>query len=89
MSNATVYGEVVSVCMSQAPLIAVLPCRPASASVNQASLSQPQWKQQLLPQPSNATGGAQVAELRIRDARGEARILCCGREAVVDALRCR
>ncbi|CAB1111368.1 unnamed protein product [Ectocarpus sp. CCAP 1310/34] len=36
-----------------------------------------------------AAAAAKVVELLIRDDRGTARVLCCGRKAAADALRCR
>lgn len=90
MSNVSIYGQVVSVRVPSAALPAVIPSRAGLTGHNQASLTQPQSNQPLLPPAANVTGGeGQVVELGIRDARGETRVLCCGRGAAVDALRCR
>lgn len=88
MSNVSVYGQVVSVCVPAEPLPAVLPSRPGSSSANQRSLSQP-LSRQLARQPPTRAGGVRAVEIVIGDSRGEARVLCCGREAALDALRCR
>lgn len=94
MSNVSIYGQVVSVCVPSAPLPAVLPCRAGLMGHNQASLTQPQLEQSLLFPLAGANvaaggEGKAVVELVIRDERGETRVLCCGRGAAVDALRCR
>lgn len=90
MSNASVYGQVVSVRVPEGPLPAVLSTRSGLARVNQESLTQLHSKPVLLLQPPGLSSSAlEVVELGIRDARGQARVLCCGRKAASDALRCR
>lgn len=89
MSNASVYGQVVSVRVPKGPLPAVLPSRSGLARVNQESLSQVHSKPLLLQPPCVSSRALEVVELEIRDARGQARVLCCGRKAAGDALRCR
>lgn len=89
MSNASVYGQVISVLVPEGPLPAVLSTRSGLASANQESLSQLHSKPLLLQPPCVSSSALEVVELGIRDARGQARVLCCGHKAAGDALRCR
>lgn len=88
MTNVFFYGQVVSVGVPTVPLPAVLLGRQTPASAYRGSLSQPQSKQ-LLQQPLSDADGVRVVEVVMRDAGGEARVLCFGGEATSDALGCR
>ncbi|CAM9473095.1 unnamed protein product [Pylaiella littoralis] len=52
-------------------------------------LQQQQQERQQPSKDSTGFGAANVVELWIRDEGGKARVLCCGRKAAADALRCR
>lgn len=92
-ANLSLYGQVVRVSVRDAPLPAVLPACPRLPSQSQrhSGLSQPQPKWFALPgTPAGADPKeAPVAELAVRDGSGETTILCLGKQAVEDALRCR
>ena len=89
MSNVSVYGQVVSIGVPTSPLPAVLPSRPVPASANRGSVLSQAQSRQLLQQPASHAESVAVVEVVIRDAGGEARVLCFGREAASDALVCR
>lgn len=96
MTNLSIYGRVVSVSVTGEPLPAVLRSRQQPAGGQSQSCLSQHMSQPLLLLPvaaaapgRGAVRGVQVVELGIRDASGETRLLCCGREAVADALTCR
>ncbi|CBJ48415.1 hypothetical protein Esi_0002_0212 [Ectocarpus siliculosus] len=108
MSNASIYGQVVSVAsVPGSSLPAILPpsrgMSSSSSSLSQLPLKpvmlmQQQQQQQeeeeagmglVAARGAAAAAAANVVELLIRDDRGTARVLCCGRKAAADALRCR
>lgn len=98
LSNVSLYGQVVSVvCVTGSSLPAVLPPSRAATSANQASASSSSFLSQLPSKPvmlmqqqqQQKSRSMKVVELWVRDEGGKARVFCCGRKAVADALRCR
>lgn len=93
MVNLSIYGQVVSVSVPHDPFPAALPPRqPPTDGHSQSNISHLHQRPPTLAAAASGprvTGGAQVVEVGIRDSSGETRVLCCGREAVMDALTCR